>query len=247
MKKKLYGLGFGAFLILLWQLLALKINASYILPSPLQVWQALQKNFHLIMTTHFPMTMEVVVIGSSIALVLGITLAILMDLDERIEHAVYPILTVSQTIPVLCIAPVFVLWFGYTTTTRVIVVVLLTFFSITVNVFDGFKATKQEMTELMATYGAGRMQQFMKLRLPTALPYFFTALKISIPWAVVGAAIAEWLGSPGGLGNYSRKMMMDLNAAGLIAPLLVISAVALLINGAIRLIERLVVTWRAEV
>ena len=247
MKKKLYGLGFGAFLILLWQLLAVRINAAYILPSPLQVWQTLQKNFHLIMTKHFPMTMEVVFIGSAIALVLGITLAILMDLDERIEHAVYPILTVSQTIPVLCIAPIFVLWFGYTTTTRVIVVVLLTFFSITVNVFDGFKATKQEMTELMATYGANRMQQFMKLRLPTALPYFFTALKSSIPWAVVGAAIAEWLGSPGGLGNYSRKMMMDLNAAGLIAPLLVISAVALLINGIIRLIERVIITWRAEV
>ena len=247
MKKKLYGLGFGAFLILLWQLLAVKINASYILPSPLQVWQALQKNFGVIMTKHFPITMEVVLIGSGIALVLGISLAILMDLDERIEKAVYPILTVSQTIPVLCIAPIFVLWFGYTTTTRVIVVVLLTFFSITVNVFDGFKATKQEMTELMATYGATRMQQFMKLRLPTALPYFFTALKISIPWAVVGSAIAEWLGAPGGLGNYSRKMMMDLNAAGLIAPLLVISAVALLINMLIRLIERLVVTWRAEV
>ena len=247
MKKKLYGLGFGAFLILLWQLLAVKINASYILPSPLQVWQALQKNFGVIMTKHFPITMEVVLIGSGIALVLGISLAILMDLDERIEKAVYPILTVSQTIPVLCIAPIFVLWFGYTTTTRVIVVVLLTFFSITVNVFDGFKATKQEMTELMATYGATPMQQFMKLRLHTALPYFFTALKISIPWAVVGSAIAEWLGAPGGLGNYSRKMMMDLNAAGLIAPLLVISAVALLINMLIRLIERLVVTWRAEV
>lgn len=247
MKKKLYGLGFGVFLIALWQLLAVRINAAYILPSPLQVWQALQKNFHVIMTKHFPITMEVVLIGSSIALVLGITLAIVMDLDERIEKAVYPILAVSQTIPVLCIAPVFVLWFGYTTTTRVIVVVLLTFFSITVNVFDGFKATKHEMTELMATYGATRLQQFMKLRLPTALPYFFTALKISIPWAVVGAAIAEWLGAPGGLGNYSRKMMMDLNAAGLIAPLLIISAVALLINGLIRLIERLVVTWRAEV
>lgn len=247
MKRKLYGLGFGAFLILLWQLLAVKINASYILPSPLQVWKTLRENFGLIMTTHFPMTMEVVLIGSSIALVLGIALAVLMDLDERVENAVYPVLTVSQTIPVLCIAPIFVLWFGYTTTTRVIVVVLLTFFSITVNVFDGFKATKQEMTELMTTYGASRMQQFMKLRLPTALPYFFTALKISIPWAVVGAAIAEWLGSPGGLGNYSRKMMMDLNAAGLIAPLLVISAVALLINGVIRLIERIVVTWRSEV
>lgn len=247
MKKKLYGLGFGVFLIAAWQALAVWIDASYILPSPLQVGRALQKNFGLIMTTHFPITMKVVGIGSSISLVLGVALAIAMDLDERIENAVYPILTVSQTIPVLCIAPIFVLWFGYTTLTRVIVVVLLTFFSITVNVFDGFKATKTEMTELMATYGASRMQQFIKLRLPTALPYFFTALKISIPWAVVGAAIAEWLGAPGGLGNYSRKMMMDLNAAGLIAPLVVISAVALLINGIIRLIERLIVTWRTEV
>lgn len=247
MKRKLYGLGFGAFLLALWQLLAVKINASYILPSPLQVWQALVKNFDVIMSTHFPITMHVVVLGSAIALVLGLALAIVMDLDERIERIVYPVLTVSQTIPVLCIAPIFVLWLGYTTAMRVLVVVLLTFFSITVNVFDGFKATKKEMTELLTTYGATRMQQFVRLRIPTALPYFFTALKISIPWAVVGAAIAEWLGSPGGLGNYSRKMMMDLNAAGLIAPLLVISAVALLISAAIRLIEKLIVTWRDEV
>jgi len=231
----------------LWQLLAVKIDASYILPSPLKVWETLQDNFHLIMTTHFPMTMKVVAIGSAIALVLGLLLAIVMDLDERIEKAVYPILTVSQTIPILCIAPIFVLWFGYTTTTRVLVVVLVTFFSVTVNVFDGFKSTKKEMTELLRTYGANRWQQFIKLRIPTALPYFFTALKISLPWAVVGAAIAEWLGSPGGLGNYSRKMMMDLNAAGLIAPLMVISAVALIINSIIRIIERLVVTWRDEV
>lgn len=92
----------------------------------------------------------------------------------------------------------------------------------------------------MTTYGANRAQQFVKLRIPTAL-------KVSLPWAVVGAAVAEWLGAPGGLGNYSRKMMMNLNAAGLIAPLLIISAVALLINILIRVIERVAVTWRNEV
>lgn len=247
MKKKLYGVLFGVFLLALWQALAIKIDASYILPSPIEVLDTLADNYELIMFKHFPMTMKVVAIGSVIALALGLMLAVIMDLDERVEKAIYPILTVSQTIPILCIAPIFVLWFGYTTTTRVIVVVLVTFFSITVNVFDGFKATKKEMTELLTTYGASRWQQFVKLRIPTALPYFFTALKISLPWSVVGSAIAEWLGSPGGLGNYSRKMMMDLNAAGLIAPLLVISAVALIINGIIRIIERLVVTWRDEV
>lgn len=247
MKKKLYGVLFGVFLLALWQTLAIKIDASYILPSPIEVLDTLADNYELIMFTHFPMTMKVVAIGSVIALALGLMLAVIMDLDERVEKAIYPILTVSQTIPILCIAPIFVLWFGYTTTTRVIVVVLVTFFSITVNVFDGFKATKKEMTELLTTYGASSWQQFVKLRIPTALPYFFTALKISLPWSVVGSAIAEWLGSPGGLGNYSRKMMMDLNAAGLIAPLLVISAVALIINGIIRIIERLVVTWRDEV
>ncbi len=245
--RKLCGLGFGAFLIALWQILAVKINASYILPSPVDVWRTLIENLDLIMTTHFPLTMSVVALGSAISLVLGLLLAVAMDLDERVEHAIYPILTISQTIPILCIAPLFVLWFGYSTTTRTLVVVLETFFSITVNVFDGFKATKKEMSELLTTYGANRTQQFLKLRIPTALPYFFTALKVAIPWAVVGAAVAEWLGAPGGLGNYSRKMMMDLNAAGLIAPLLIISAVALLLNLVIRLIEKLVVTWRSEV
>ncbi len=240
MKKKLYGLGFGLFLPALWQLLAMKIHAAYILPSPVDVWRELCKSFGAIMTKHFPLTMRVVAAGSVISLALGLALAILMDLDERIERVVYPVLTVSQTIPVLCIAPIFVLWFGYSDTMRILVVALETFFSITVNVFDGFKATKREMSELMTTYGANRAQQFVKLRIPTAL-------KVSLPWAVVGAAVAEWLGAPGGLGNYSRKMMMNLNAAGLIAPLLIISAVALLINILIRVIERVAVTWRNEV
>lgn len=245
-EKKIYGLGFGILLITAWQLIALAIDASFILPTPLQVLKELRENFSDIMTIHFPLTMYVVLIGSGISLFLGILFAVFMTFDHRIEKAVYPLLTISQTIPTMCLAPIFILWFGYTSGTRVIIVVLMTFFSITVNVFDGLMAAKKETEELLKTYGADKKQVFWLLRLPTALPNFFTALKVSVPWAVVAASVAEWFGSSGGLGHYSRKMMMNLNAAGLIAPLIIISATALVITEIIKFIENRVVTWRND-
>lgn len=247
MKKKLLGIGFGVFLIALWQVLSMIINASYILPSPIKVVESLVKNFGELMTKHFMMTMQVVLIGCVIALVLGLAFAVLMSVSKAVEKAVYPILTISQTIPTMCLTPIFVLLFGYTTTTRVIVVVLMTFFSITVNVFDGFQAVRKETSELLQTYGANKVQLFFTLKVPTALPYFFTALKVSVPWAVVAAAVAEWFGSPGGLGYYSRQKMMSLDAAGLLSPLIIISAVALIFTGIIKFIERKIVTWGNEI
>ncbi len=247
MKKKLLGIGFGVFLIALWQVLSMIINASYILPSPIKVVESLVKNFGELMTKHFMMTMQVVLIGCVIALVLGLAFAVLMSVSKAVEKAVYPILTISQTIPTMCLTPIFVLLFGYTTTTRVIVVVLMTFFSITVNVFDGFQAVRRETSELLQTYGANKVQLFFTLKVPTALPYFFTALKVSVPWAVVAAAVAEWFGSPGGLGYYSRQKMMSLDAAGLLSPLIIISAVALIFTGIIKFIERKIVTWGNEI
>ena len=245
-QKKLWGAGFGLFLLLLWHLIATVVDAPFILPTPALVLRHLWNNLPELMTVHFPMTMKVVLLGSAIALVLGILFAVLMSLDQRIERAIYPLLTVSQTIPTMCLAPVFILWFGYTTRMRVVLVVLMSFFSIAINVFDGFRSTRREAEELLQTFGAGRAQIFWLLKIPTALPHFFTALKISVPWAVVAAAVSEWFGSPGGLGQYSRGMMMMVNAAGLLAPLVVISFTALGITWLIKFIERRVVTWRND-
>lgn len=246
MERKLWGAGFGVALLLGWHVIALLINASFILPTPMAVLRELFANFREIMTVHFPLTMKVVLLGCGISLLLGSALAVLMAVDVRLERALYPLLTVSQTIPTMCLAPIFILWFGYTTKMRVVLVVLMTFFSITVNLFDGFKAAKEETVELLQTFGASERQVFLLLKIPTALPYFFAALKIAVPWAVVAAAVAEWFGSPGGLGQYSREMMMRLNAAGLLSPLVVISATALLITGVIKQLEKRLITWRND-
>lgn len=241
--KKLPGIAFGIFLLVLWQVLAIGIDASYILPTPISVGAHIVEHFPELMKTHFPITMGVVLLGGIISIALGLGFAILMTLSKSFEKAVYPILTISQTIPTMCLAPIFVLWFGYSVRMRVIMVVLMTFFSITVNVFDGFQSVSKDSTELLTTYGAGTLQQFFLLKIPSALPNFFTALKSSLPWAVVAAAVAEWFGSPGGLGNYSRQRMMSLDTAGLIAPLVIISITALVITAVIKLVEKKVVTW----
>ena len=244
--RRIWGLGFGIFLIIFWEMLAFLIGKAYILPGPVDVLESLWEHRVEIFTQHLPATMKVVCIGSVCSILIGTALAILMDRSSLLERALYPILTATQTIPTMCIAPVFVLWFGYSITMRVIVVILVTFFSITVNLFDGFHAASEARMELMQTFGATEMQQFTMLRMPTALPYFFTALQVAVPWSVVGAAVAEWLGAPSGLGTYSRSCMMNLDAAGLLAPLVVLTVIALALNGILKLLERRLVTWRGE-
>ena len=243
MKKRLLGIGFGVFVLVVWYLLALLINKSFILPSPLKVFASLQKNWDALMNEHFPATMAVVIKGCLISIILGVALAVIMTVSRSVENAIYPILAISQTIPTMCMAPIFVLWFGYTEKTRVIIVVLMTFFSITVNVFDGFNSVRTDTSELIHTYGASKIQEFFILKVPTALPNFFTALKVSVPWAVVAAAISEWFGAPAGLGFFSRQKMMSLDAAGLLAPLIIISVTALLITLVISVLQRKIVTW----
>ena len=245
-KKKLIGIIFGFALLAFWQLLAMYIGKKYILPSPVDVVNSIIENRIELFTVHLPATMIVVAIGCVFSLLIGFALALFMDFDKRIEKAIYPLLTITQTIPVICIAPIFVLWFGYSTTMRVIVVILVNFFSVAINVFDGFKSTNKEHMELLETFGAGRMQKFFYLRTPTALPNFFTSLKVCIPWSVIGAAVAEWLGAPSGLGTFSRSCMMNLNAAGLLAPIVILTAIALILNNIVKIFEKKIVTWKGE-
>ena len=129
---------------------------------------------------------------------------------------------------------------------KVLVTILMTFFPIAITVFDGLKGAKREMEELLLTYGAGKKDIFIKLKLPTALPHFFSAIKMSIPLSVIGAAIAEWLGAQKGLGYFSKRMMTQLDGAGVFAPVVLLSVVAMAAVGVISIIEKKVVTWRKE-
>ena len=193
---------------------------------------------------HLPATMAVVGIGLGLSIVLGLALAVLMDVSKTAEKALYPLIIASQTIPTTALAPLFVLWFGYTIWSKVLVTVLITFFPITITVFDGFRSVKTEMVELMFTFGATRMQVFRKLKFPAVLPYFFSAIKMAIPLSIIGAAIGEWLGAQSGLGYFSRRMMTQLDGAGVFAPVLLLSVVAMILVEIVSILEKKLITWR---
>ena len=233
-------------LLILWQMGAMHMDAAYILPSPTQILQKLWELRVPLFTAHLPATMQVTAIGLGISIVFGLGLAILMDASPAVSRAVYPIVITSQTIPTTALAPLFVLWFGYSIWSKVLVTVLITFFPITITVYDGLRAVRIEMIELLQTYGASRTQIFLKLKLPSVLPYFFSALKMAVPMSIVGAAIGEWLGAQAGLSYFSRRMITQLDGAGVFAPIVLLSAVAILLVAILGFIEKKVIRWRGE-
>ena len=247
MKKNTPAVLLAIFLLVLWQIIAMVINAAYILPSPVQIAQKiwdLKANLFLV---QLPATMSVTAVSLGISIVLGLLLAVIMDADEKIENALYPIIIASQTIPTTAIAPLFVLWFGYSIWSKVLVTILITFFPVTITVFDGLKSTSREMEELLITCGADKKDIFFKLKVPQTLPYFFSAIKMAIPLSIIGAAIAEWLGAQSGLGYFSKRMMTQLDGAGVFAPVVLLSAVAMIIVALINIIEKKLIKWRKEI
>lgn len=246
-KGNLLAVCFVFLLFILCQIGAMKVNAAYIIPTPIEVLEKTWELREILFGVHLPATMLVTLLGILISLILGLALAIVMDANSIVEKALYPVIIASQTIPTPAIAPLFVLWFGYGIWSKVLVTVLITFFPITITVFDGLKSSKTEMEELLYTYGAGKREIFMKLKIPTAIPAFFSALKMAIPLSIIGAAIGEWLGAKSGLGYFSRRMMTQLDGAGVFAPIILLSLVAMAIVGLVTLLEKAVVRWHKEI
>lgn len=247
MKKRLPSLILIFIILMIWQVSAMNIDAHYILPSPIQVITRLWQLREPLFKVHLPATMIVTLIGLLISVILGVFLAIIMDMSKVIERALYPIVVASQTIPTTAIAPLFVLWFGYGLWSKVLVTILITFFPITITLYDGFKSTKREMEELLITYGASKKDIFIKLKIPAALPCFFSSIKMAIPLSIIGAAIGEWLGAQSGLGYFSRRMMTQLDGAGVFAPILLLSIVAMTIVGLVTILEKKIIRWRKEI
>lgn len=247
MKKYRSSIIVGIIFFIIWEVIARVIDAAYILPSPSEILKKMWELKDILFLVHLPATLLVMAIGLFVSIVLGVALAVAMSLNEKIEKAIYPIVVVTQTVPITAIAPIFVLWFGYSIWSKVIATILMTFFPITVNVYDGFRSTKREMEELLITYGATKKQIFFKLKFPSSLPYFFSALKMAVPLSVIGAAISEWLGAQSGLGYFSKRMMTQLDGAAVFAPIVILSFVAIVFVFIINILENKIIKWRNEV
>jgi ABC-type nitrate/sulfonate/bicarbonate transport system permease component len=156
---------------------------------------------------------------------------------------VEPILVTSQTIPVVAVAPLFLLWFGFGVLPKVLVVVLVTFFPIVVALLDGFGSASRDASDLLRSYGATDWQAFRKLRWPTALPSFFTGLRIAVVYAVIGAVFGEYVGAREGLGIWMQLSQNSFRTDLVFAAIVVTSLVSLALYAVVGLIRRATIPW----
>lgn len=227
-----------------WELLGRYINKKYILPCPTDIIKKIWILKESLFLVHLPVTLNIALLSLILSLGIGLFLAILMDFNENIKKFLYPLIVTSQTIPITALAPIFILWFGYSIWSKVIVAVIITFFPVTITIYNGFQSVKIDDLNYFKSLNASRINIFFKLKVPHALPSLFSALKMSIPLVLIGAAIGEWLGATAGLGYFSKRMMSQLDGAGVFAPIVIISLLAILLVQIITKIENIILHWR---
>ena len=230
-------------LILLWQFLYQSgVVPAYMLPSPIQVVKALFTDLPTILR-HAVVTLQEAFYGLCIGVVLAFVMATLMDHFRILNKALYPIMIITQTIPTIAIAPLLVLWMGFYMAPKITLVVITTFFPITVGLLDGYKSVDKDSIDLMRAMGASKVQIFFHVKLPAALPQFFSGLKISASYAVVGAVISEWLGGFEGLGVYMTRVSKAYAFDKMFAVIIFIVIISLLLMFTVNLIKTISLPW----
>jgi ABC-type nitrate/sulfonate/bicarbonate transport system permease component len=216
---------------------------SFLVPSPAEIAQSLWDNRSLLAENAW-VTLREIAFGILCAIVVGIGFATAMHSWRLVRDASYPLIVASQTIPIVVIAPILVVWFGYGLTPKVFIVALVCFFPITINVLDGLRSVDPEAVKLMRSLDASRRQRFWRVEAPTAIPNLFTGTKIAVVIAPIGAVFAEWAGSSAGLGHLIQSDTAQFEVARQFATVAVLSAMALALMGLTALAERRVVRWR---
>lgn len=215
---------------------------DFLLPSPVQVWRALVGDFPVLLD-NARVTLTEAALGLAIGIAVALALATLMHRVRVLYRALYPLLVITQTIPTIAIAPLLVLWMGFGMAPKVTLVALTTFFPIAVSLLDGYAATDKAAADLLRSMGAGRWQIFRHLEFPSALSHFFSGLRVSASYAVVGAVISEWLGGSEGLGVYMTRVKKAYAFDRMFAVILVIVAVSLLLMLLVTALRRLAMPW----
>jgi NitT/TauT family transport system permease protein len=213
-----------------------------VLPSPSRIAGALWQ-FRDDAVRHAVPTLLETVLGFSAAVLLAIGAAVAMDRTPTVKRAVEPLLVTSQTIPIVALAPLLLLWFGFGMFPKVLVVVLVTFFPVCISLLDGFRSVPSDAEDLLRSYGAGEGQTFRKLRWPSALPAFFTGLRISVVYAVIGAVFGEYVGAKDGLGIWMQLAAKSFRTDLVFAAVLVTSLMSLALYAIVGIVRRAAIPW----
>jgi len=238
-------------LLCLWQLAAgwdliadaLSIEA-FLVPAPSDVAESLWTDRSLLLDNAW-VTIQEVLLGFGIALVAGSAFAVVLHLSDALRRALYPLLVASQTVPVIAIAPILVVWLGFGLGPKLAIIALICFFPITVNALDGLRSVDPELPRMMRTLDAGRSRTLLAVEVPSALPFLLSGAKIAAAISVIGAVFGEWSGADSGLGHLILVSQGQLQTARVFAAVVVLSVLAIALFGGLALVERRLAWWRS--
>lgn len=247
MKKKwIYPLLFSISILLIWEVSVKVFNVpSYLLPSPLNIVKALISESS-VLWSHTLVTLMEATIGLVSAFILGFAFAILMDHIPVMKDTIYPHLVASQTIPVMVLAPLFSIWFGFGYLPKILMVVLMCFFPITISMSQGLKEVDDKKIQLMKSFQATPFQMYKELKIPSSLTSLFSGLRIAATYCVGGAVVGEWISAQAGLGYYMLRVKNGYELDKVFATIVIIVVLSLLFNALVNLIERLSMPYKKE-
>lgn len=223
--------------IIIWECFVTVFHTpSYLLPKPSAILEVmfLQKNqlWH-----HSIYTLKSAVMGLLLAIVLGFVLGILMDIYKGLHKSIYPHLIVSQTIPIMVLAPLFSIWFGFGLTPKVLIVMFMCFFPIVINFVNGMKQVPKKQLFLLQSYGAKRWHLYRFMKIPYAREHLFSGIKIAATYCITGSIVGEWISSEAGLGYYMIRMKNSYQMPNVFASIVCVVLLSLLLHGIVCIVQ----------
>jgi NitT/TauT family transport system permease protein len=238
-------LAFALFLLVWEGAVRLLGIREYLLPAPSAVLAAFPKYQRLLVPAAV-YTLQSVLMGYLAAVVVGVLIALPIALSAPMQRTVYPLLVFSQLVPKVALAPIFVVWFGFTLLPKILITFLLSFFPVVINTVVGLRSLDPEIAHLTRSTGANMLDTFMKVRLPAALPTMFAGFRLAAISATVGAVIGEFIGSDRGLGYVILTANGDLNTALSFAAIVVLTVIGLILYFGVERLERLCIPWHVS-
>lgn len=243
---KLAPIIFVVLLLIIWQVVVTAGGIEkYIMPAPTDVIKVLVTEFKT-MIPHILATLYEGMVGFLIAIVLSIILAIIMDRFSLIKKALYPVLVISQTIPTVALAPLFIIWFGFGALPKIIVVVIVCFFPIVISIVDGLEGVDKDLINHFKLMGASKLKVFLHLKLPYGMINFFSGMRIAATYSIMGAVIGEWLGGDKGLGVYMTRARSAYALDKMFAAIVIIVVISMAIFLLVSIMEKIFTPWNNE-
>lgn len=233
--------------VIAWEALVALFNVRpWMLPAPSAILREAIQVFPRIQM-HAWATLKIALYGFALSVAVGFALSVLMHaVWPKLKAPLYPLIIISQNVPIIAVAPLIVVWFGWGFLPKVLIVAVVCFFPVLVSALQGYAYTDRAMLNYMRMLGATRMQIFFKLELPYALPQLFAGLKVTATYSMMGAVISEWLGAERGLGQYMRLQMAQFRADRVFVAILAIITLSLLFFGCIAWLEKRVIRWTTQ-